>query len=320
MMRLTYFKNMNLLAPSRRTYSTENKVSKDRGSLSLPVPKHGVIPSVRTPRFPVNFHLSTYKKARNIRVVLKYFNLMDKNVFKRKVYKALLKDRPLTNGKRYSTFVKIQFNKTEYRTGGTQFGFVLHSYKSLDSLHINVIKRVNVFIEDYEINIKDVVHVIIEFIPVKAGLIADFGLSEKNLSNTKIQDYKKELGKLSYIPLSTNIEHAIAPINIEITNGLVTNIPIQVKDRVINLLDKIKEQDKYLLLRKTIKYDITNDFDSRWKFFLIEGSKFPYVIAYRIDNDSTVTKVCYSVNGVTIDRVVDKAFKDNYIVRYVKKL
>lgn len=124
------------------------------------------------------------------------------------------------------------------------------------------------------------------------------------------------MDKLKYIPISTNLEEAISPINVEIKNDIIINVPIQVKERIINFLDVVKEQNRFLSLKKSGKDKIIYELDSKWVFYFVEISKVSYITAHRFDSDTSVTKVRYSLRGVVIQRVVDTVLENNSIVRY----
>lgn len=245
----------------------------------------------------------------------------------KEVYKELLKDRPFLTSKSYSTFIKVCFDKDQYRTAGYQFGFVLHSYKDLIHLHKEAVERVDRLMREYNIPVQLLVHITFEFIPVKASLLSDFSLKPSNedgytLNSEKVDspviEFDNQLTNLDRIPVTTKLDNVIPSIQTEVKDGLVTNIPVEVKGEVINLLDKIMEQNHFLLLKKTGNNNVIHNFDDKWKFSLIEGIKYTNVLATRFDDESTVTKIRYSLNGLVISRVVDKLLPDNSVVRYYK--
>ena len=75
----------------------------------------------------------------------------------------------------------------------------------------------------------------------------------------------KEVGlleKSSDIPISINYDRVSTPIDVEIKNGFIVNIPVERKGERINLLNEIHQQNKFLSLRKKYNKNIViiNDF------------------------------------------------------------
>lgn len=191
--------------------------------------------------------------------------------------------------------------------------------------------RVNVLLEQYNLIVNDIVHINVEFIPVKPSFIFDYDIpcqkedytsiqenkdtSVENVSNVTVE-HDKKLDILTDIPVTTNLDSILPLVKLDVQDGLITNIPIEFKGKTINLLDNIKHQNKILALKKTGSEDTIDHFDHKWKLFYLESGKLPSVLALKFYSDCTVTNIRYSLNGVIITRVVDKVTDCNTVMRY----
>lgn len=78
----------------------------------------------------------------------------------------------------------------------------------------------------------------ITFRKVDIELLAEYKLDLKDIISTGItQNTAGELHTLTTIPISSNIDSLLKPIDCTIKDGLITNIPVVYKDNTFNLLN-----------------------------------------------------------------------------------
>ena len=112
------------------------------------------------------------------------------------------------------------------------------------------------------------------------------------------------------IPVSVNKDSLGEALPVHIVNGMITHIVLISKNSMVNFLDVIKS--KFIILKRGHLSKITS-FDDNCKFYLVKD-KFNYVLAVKILSNDYIEKNRYSLNGVVINHITDRA-TNNVIVR-----
>lgn len=263
---------------------------------------------------PVDFNFRKSRRSRHMNLTITYMHLYYKDDFIKQLEKV-----DLIIGKHYSIFIKIRFNKDLYRMVGHQFQFTFSSLFSFEILHETVDSKIKVFFQDYKITASDVVYIILTFVPLKTELLSDFSLDpvdKEIIYKLGVDKDMTSTEKLNNIPITTNFNNILTPIDVVIKNGICVDIPIDTKDGRINLLDLIRKQTKLLNLK--VRGSVINEFDNKWLFYLVDGYLNSYRLAYRYQDTRTVRKIRYSLQGVILEDVKDVLSEqnENVIVRY----
>jgi len=140
-------------------------------------------------------------------------------------------------------------------------------------------------------------------------LVSDLKIDSE--AKSKLSDYNYNIFKTYTDNIPLSIDSSIGKtINTVVKNGIITNIPIIFNSESFDLLDRIKYQVK--VLKDSHKYP--TGFDASYKFVLINKLNNYYILAYSV-NASVVTKICYSLSGVILKRVVDTKLDSNLYLR-----
>ena len=86
------------------------------------------------------------------------------------------------------------------------------------------------------------------FVPLKTELLSDFSLDpvdKEIISKLGVDKDKTSVEKLNIIPITTNFNNILTPIDVVIRNGICIDIPIETKGGKINLLDLILNKLNY---------------------------------------------------------------------------
>ena len=101
-----------------------------------------------------------------------------------------------------------------------------------------------------------------------------------------------------------------------IDNNKIVNICLIINNNKVNFLDIIKKKGS--MLKRAKHVDNIISFDSNFKFYLIRDVN-NYVLAVNNINDKSIEKIRYSLNGVVINRVIDRLFNDKIIRKIGEK-
>lgn len=108
------------------------------------------------------------------------------------------------------------------------------------------------------------------------------------------------------IPVSVHKDSIEKPLNVIISDGIITHIDLIIDSKLVNFLDIIKDNAK--LLRKNHKDNITS-FDKDFKFYLLKN-KYQCVLAIKTLSDNLLDKIRYSINGVILNHVTDRVLNN----------
>ena len=81
-----------------------------------------------------------------------------------------------------------------------------------------------------------------------------------------------------YLPVSMAEDSLGTPLDVEASDGLIHNIPLEIRGKLVNFLDLIKA--KASMLSPKHKDNITS-FDVSYKFYLLKD-KYQYVLAVKV--------------------------------------
>lgn len=95
---------------------------------------------------------------------------------------------------------------------------------------------------------------------------------------------------------------------VDIHNGFISKIYINIKNNIVNFVDIIKSKAKLLKHKDNII-----SFDENFKFYLLKNN-YDYVLALKIIINSLIEKILYSMAGVFISHVTDR-IENNLVIR-----
>lgn len=247
---------------------------------------------------------SVYISSNN-KTIFVYFDINDiynLTVFNEKIISAVPK------GFVYTVFIKVRYNYNEFFLAGNQFGFNFLSDDQVENqLFGIVIQRIEDYFDEYKFKSKDIVYIEISFIQKDKKLLSEFSLDKP--SHISIQENIEIKNKLT-IPISINKDSIGTPLPVNISNGIITNIRVTIKNNQVNFLDVIKAKAKFL--RVNHKDNIIS-FDDKFKFYLLKD-KYDYILAVKILEQTSIEKIRYSLDGVIINHVTD-TLVNNLVIR-----
>ena len=126
-----------------------------------------------------------------------------------------------------------------------------------------------------------------------------------HIENEVIDDDKKLLN----IPVSINEDFLGKPLDVEISNGFITNIILIIDYTTINFLELIREKSS---LNKKHKDSLTNLDSNSLFYFIRDEKKNSFVLAIKIIDNKSVDKMRYTLGGILINRVKD-IFCDDHL-------
>lgn len=207
----------------------------------------------------------------------------------------------------YTVFIKVKYNINEYFMAGNQFGFVYLSEVDINNLDSIVYQRLDEYLDLYNITEDDIRYVMLSFKQKDKKLLSEFSLSEKpHISKSEFIITERKLN----VPVSINEDYLGKPLPVNVSNGIITNIYININDKRVNFLDLIRHKAK--VLRPNHKDNITV-FDENFKFYLLKD-KGDFVLAIKKLKSNSIDKIRYSLSGVVISHVTDNAV-NNLILR-----
>lgn len=206
----------------------------------------------------------------------------------------------------YTVF--IRFNKDRFLMAGNQFGFVFDSSDNIYELWAIVEDRLNIYFARYNLTNHDINYVNLTFRVKDKKLLSEFKLDDEVVHFTPKQ-YMITRNLLS-IPASVNKDSLGKALDVQITDGTITHIKLNINNNSINFLDVIKSKAK--ILRVGHKDNISS-FDSNFKFYLLKDNK-DFVLAIKIISGKSIQKIRYSLNGIILEHVIDNIV-NNLIIR-----
>src|SRR6266567_2760366 len=172
--------------------------------------------------------------------------------------------------------------------------------KIYDLLSI-VIDRLEEAFEEYSLIDESVVYVQLTFRRLDTKLLSVFSLDKSNhISNTDIISTKRKLN----LPVSVSEDSLGKPLNIVVENNKILDIILIFNNKRINFLDVIRDKHS----------DNITDFDPSFKFYLLKDVNY-YILAVKYIEKSSLEKIRYSLDGVVINRVIDRKDNNNLVVR-----
>ena len=200
----------------------------------------------------------------------------------------------------YTVFIKVRYNINEYFMAGNQSGFVFTSNSDINELYTTVYKRLNEYLDFYDLNYDDIMYVMLSFRQKDKKLLSEFSLTEK--PHIPKSDFIITEKKLS-VPVSINEDSLGKPLSVSVSNGVITNINITINNKQVNFLDLIRNKAK--VLTHNHKDNITH-FDENFRFYLLKDNS-DFVLAIKKLSVNSFDKIRYSLSGVVINHVTDNA-------------
>lgn len=207
----------------------------------------------------------------------------------------------------YTVFIKVRYNYDSFCMAGNQIGFNFSSVNEVEVLFSTVISRLEQYLDMYNLTEQAIVYIQISFTQKDKKLLSEFSLEKP----TYISKFENILTQKSLtVPVSVNEDSIGKPLSVDIDNGFITAINLNLNNNQVNFLDLIK--DKAKLLRSNHIDNITC-FDHNFKFYLLKD-KYDYVLAIKTLQDGSIDKIRYSTLGVIISHVTD-IVENNLIIR-----
>ena len=168
--------------------------------------------------------------------------------------------------------------------------------------------RLEEYFEHYNLIDDSVIYVQIGFKKLDVKLSSQFSLVKPNhVSLSNFNSVKTQL----ITPVYINQEYLGNPLSIDIVDKYISNISVTINNEEINFLDLIRDKIKYL--RKNHPDNISS-FSSDFNFYLLK-SNISYILGVKLHKDGSIEKIRYSLQGVVINHVFDKAIDYNLISR-----
>src|SRR6266704_1699950 len=101
------------------------------------------------------------------------------------------------------------------------------------------------------------------------------------------------------------------PLNIVVENNKILDIILIFNNKRINFLDVIRNKAKFIRAKHS---DNITDFDPSFKFYLLKDVNY-YILSVKYIEKSSLEKIRYSLDGVVINRVIDRKDNNNLVVR-----
>lgn len=238
----------------------------------------------------------------------KYLYLSIDDIYDETKFISNLNGLGLDINSHYIVYIKIRYKGNNYRMVGDQFAH-FHTLISGKSLLNIVVDRLEEFFTIYNLNEAEISYVMISFKRRDEVLVSDLKIDSEAKSKLSVSNYNIINTHTINIPLS--IDPSIGnTINTVVKNGIITNIPVIFNGESFDLLDKIKYQLKVL----KASHKNPTVFVASYKFVLINKINNSYILAYTVKG-SEVTKICYSIDGVVLKRVVDTKLDSNTYLR-----
>ena len=190
----------------------------------------------------------------------------------------------------YTVFIKVRHSVDEFFMAAYQFGFNYRHKDIIKSLLDVVTKRLIEYMVLYNLTEESIVYIQISFRQKDKKLLSEFlPVHRDNVSYIPKPDLNNIDSNLS-IPVSINEESLGKPLPVDISNGLITHIHMEIGNEPINFLDVIKNNAK--ILRSKHKDNI-NSFDDKFKFYLLKDKR-DYILAVKVlgsDNLDILSRV-----------------------------
>jgi hypothetical protein len=246
-----------------------------------------------------NEYIQSKEKALNI-----YFNFYELKypAFNNKI------NSNVTKGLIYTVYIKVRYNIDSFFMLGNQFGFDFSSEDKIYDLLGIVIDRLEEAFEEYNLIDESVVYVQLTFRKLDTKLLSVFSLDKSNhISSTDIISTKRKLN----IPVSVSEDSLGKPLGIIVENNKIIDLILILNNKRINFLDVIRNKAKFIRAKHS---DNITDFDGSFKFYLLKDVNY-YILAVKYIEESSLEKIRYSLDGVVINRVIDRKDNNNLVVR-----
>lgn len=225
----------------------------------------------------------------------------------------------------YNYYLKIRYDKDIYRMCLYQTNLFDKSTFNLELMYWDLKSKIDYILNKYNWIASKIVHFTVTFVPVRAGVIAEFKLDTElknnNLGNNEF-DIDRLYSETKYLPITTNFDRILKEVDYTTNKGIINDIPVTFaigeEGQKVNFLNFIHSQNTSLIHKtKNSLNDFPKEFDSKWKFYVTQGYRVPYVICYRYDDKdtNTVLKMRFSAMGSLLDNVKDVAY-NNTLTRY----
>lgn len=174
----------------------------------------------------------------------------------------------------YTVFVKVRYNLDEFFMAGNQFGFTYSSESDLKSLLAVISEKLEEYMSIYNLSDDAIVYIQVTFRQKDKKLLSEFsllssdGTDRKDLFHIPRSDLKSVESNLS-IPVSIDEDSLGKALPVDISDGLITHIHLEIDGKLVNFLDIIKSNAK--ILRAKHKDNIIS-FDSSFKFYLLKDN------------------------------------------------
>ena len=201
----------------------------------------------------------------------------------------------------YTVFIKVRYNVDKFFMVGNQFGFNYICKSDIEDLLTVTCMKLEEYMIDYNLTEDAIVYIQLSFRQKDKKLLSEFALLPGSVSNHVPGSDLALVERNLAIPVSIHKDSLGKPLPVEISDGVITDIHIEIDGKLVNFLDVIKA--KANILRAKHKDNITS-FDAQYKFYLLKD-KYDYVLAVKISGPEIVDKIRYSISGVVLGHVTD---------------
>lgn len=234
-----------------------------------------------------------------------YFDLSQ---FNTKDFNNLIKEN-IPIAYTYTVFVKVRYNLDSFFMAGSQFGFVFSSDEVIGNLYSSIISRLQQYMGSYNLSEDSILYIQVSFIQQDRKLLSEVSL----VKPSHISNYENLLVKdVLTVPISVNEDYIGKPLGVTIVNGFITGIDLIIKNNRVNFMSIILDKAKIL---KTNHRDKITSFDENFKFYLLKD-KYDYILAVKTLGSSSIEKVRYSLDGIVVNRVIDRVV-NNFLIRNI---
>ena len=212
----------------------------------------------------------------------------------------------------YTVFIKIRYNQDENRMVGNQFGFDYYSNtaaSAIADLLTNGRSKLEESLDHYNVTEANLAYVLFSFKQKDKKLLSEFAVMRGSSSDRKrklphlFDSERASVERGLYLPVSINEDSLGTPLDVGVSDGLIHDIPLEIRGKLVNFLDLIKAKASMLSPRH--KDNITS-FDSSYRFYLLKD-RYQYVLAVKVLGGNQVDKLKYSLNGVVLNHITDTA-------------
>jgi len=213
-------------------------------------------------------------------------------------------------GMQYTVFVKVRYHTDHFFMAGNQWGWGFNDLNSIDDLYQEIDDRLKGYFDIYRLGDGDIVYIQVSFHLTDIKLLSEFSIDKPD-HVTKFDSSNIE--KMLKVPVSVNPDSLGEPLVVDIYNGCISNIYINIRGVDRNFLDLIRYKAKFL--KDGHKDNIIN-FDGDFKFYKLTDS-WEYVLAIRKFIDGSIEKIRYSLAGAIVSHTFDSIqdINNNTVIR-----